>query len=166
MGMLEKPLLTGGNVRRGGLSCCYCCDSKRATLIVTVIDMLLAIILMIMLTISRTDPKLVKDELNQEEIDHIQKYYVLSMVSQGIGLGFNIATIVGALLYNRRLIILGIVWTIIGVVLTFIYGAGLARATDYPISAFLMFAWVRLTFMFDCMYNLLPPSLTCITLYL
>ena len=149
--MLEKPLLTGGNVRRGGLSCCYCCDSKRATLIVTVIDMLLAIILMILLTISKTDPKIT--ELNQEEIDHIQKYYVLSMVSQGIGLGFNIATIVGALLYNRRLIILGIVWTIIGVVLTFIYGAGLARATDYPISAFLMFAWVSSTFMFGlCWY--------------
>ena len=88
--MLEKPLLTGGNVRRGGLSCCYCCDSKRATLIVTGIDMLIAIILMIMLTISKTDPKLVTDELNQEEIDHISKYYVLSMVSQGIGLGFNI----------------------------------------------------------------------------
>lgn len=139
MGMLEKPLLTGGNVRRGGLSCCYCCDSKRATLIVTGIDMLLTIILMILLTISKTDPKI--NELNQEEINHICKYYVLSMVSQGIGLGFNIATIVGALLYNRRLVILGIVWTIIGVVLTFIYGAGLARATDYPISAFLMFAW-------------------------
>ena len=88
--MLEKPLLTGGNVRRGGLSCCYCCDSKRATLIVTVIDMLSAIILMILLTISKTDPKLVTDELNQEEIDHISKYYVLSMVSQGIGFGFNI----------------------------------------------------------------------------
>ena len=35
------------------------------------------------------DPKYVTDELNQEVINHICKYYVLSMVSQGIGLGFN-----------------------------------------------------------------------------
>ena len=136
MNLLEKPLLTGGNVRRGQ-GCC-CCDSKRATIIINGIDIILRIILLIILTVAKDED--LSMVLSEEDQDRVTKYYIISMVVTGVGIGFNILSITGASLYNRRIVILGIVWQIINVIMSIVYGAGFAKVSDKDHPYFLMFA--------------------------
>ena len=140
MGLLDTPLLTGGNVQRG-TRCCGC-DTKLATIIVNIINILLDTILMILLTLAKDDPQLSGGKkMTEETMHHINQYYILTMVFAGLGIGISILAILGACLYNRRLIILNVVWDIVSVILTFIFGVGLARSEGIQVKSFLMFGW-------------------------
>mmetsp|Transcript_11053 Transcript_11053/g.24362 ORF Transcript_11053/g.24362 Transcript_11053/m.24362 type:complete len:177 (+) Transcript_11053:216-746(+) len=123
------PLLAGGNIRRGQ-HIFGCCDSKRGTIIVNVLDILLTAISMIILTVIYNDPDRGKQATNQETVDHINNYYLASMIVSGITFAINLIVIFGAYIYNRRLVILGIVWIITRTVLTIVYDAFLAEDTD------------------------------------
>ena len=158
MGLLDTPLLTGGNVQRG--TRCYGCDTKLATIIVNIIDVGLDILLMILLTLTKND--FLKEEQTEETIHHINQYYILTMVFAGLSIGINILAITGACLYNRRLIIFNVVWDIIGVILTFIFGVGLRKMETVPVESFLTFGWpiVSIQEAFLVGYDVMKQKLT------
>ena len=100
MSILDTPLLSGGNVRRGNRCCC--CDSRRGTIIVSIIDILLSILILVLLTIEKR--KILSSNDDPDYVNHINLYYLLCMIFDGVGMGISILAIIGAILYNRRLV--------------------------------------------------------------
>ena len=101
MSILDTPLLSGGNVRRGNRCCC--CDSRRGTIIVSIIDILLSILMLVMLTIVEKR-KILSSNDDPDYVNRINLYYLLCMIFEGVGIGISILAIIGAILYNRRLV--------------------------------------------------------------
>lgn len=117
----HAPLLAGGNIRRGQHICG--CDSRRGTITVKCLDMTVLIVVIIVLTFSYKD--LDKTNQNEEQIEHINTYYLWSMILYGASLAMAVLVIFGAWLYNRRLVVTGMVWIVIELILTLVFCAPL-----------------------------------------
>lgn len=125
--MLDKtPLLAGGNVRRGTRVCG--CDSRRGTIAVKCLDIAVTIVIIVCLTVMYKDEKnKPADQGEGGEEGPDRKYYLTLMIVSGITLAMNILVIVGAALYNRRLVVIGMVWIVIELILTLVLSTSLLK---------------------------------------
>lgn len=112
----ETPLIGDegrGNIKRGHG---FCCDSKRGTIIVNAIAIVLTALGMISLAVAYNDPNLEEKVVDQEAIDLFNKYYTPIMVVSGIAIVIKIIAIFGASIYNIYMVLLGAVYIIVAVI--------------------------------------------------
>mmetsp|Transcript_22962 Transcript_22962/g.41219 ORF Transcript_22962/g.41219 Transcript_22962/m.41219 type:complete len:199 (-) Transcript_22962:68-664(-) len=101
-----------------------CCDSKRATIIINIIALLLTITNMIILSVEYNDPNLEKEVMEHKTINWINQNYRInqnytpSMIVNGVEIGTHLIAIFGAYSYDMYLVMLGVVWVIVRLFLT------------------------------------------------
>ena len=60
-----------------------------------------------------------KETPDQELINSFNRYYLPSMIVFGVSIAIDFVVIFGAWIYSRRLVVLGVVWSIVAVILQF-----------------------------------------------
>ena len=120
----DTPLLsTSDDEPKGHRVCGCCCDSKRGTIIVNTIALVLTGLSMIVLASGSNNPTWEDKVADQASIDYINKNYLPLMIMNGLSLAISIGVIFGASIYNICLVAIGVLWTLANLIWSIVVAA-------------------------------------------
>ena len=139
---VDEEIALGG--RKLGHRCCgCCCDTRRAVIILNIITAVLYFLWMGVWIEAVNNPGIEgidDDQLEQDIVDS----YKWSLIINGVGVAFSIAAIIGASLYNIWLVLLGVLWIVTDVILSFMYTDAVAKYHGMFIAWILVWAGLML----------------------
>jgi hypothetical protein len=109
-----EQVINADSQHKMGANCCgFCCDMRRATVLLSSMFLSLgAIDLVILLGAENLRRATIEDFDDDVLLEVLNKSYVIWSIFVGIGVLTNICSIVGALKYNTKLVGINIAWMV------------------------------------------------------
>jgi hypothetical protein len=106
--------------KQGHVFCGCCCDVRRATIAINIVNLVFAVISIILLSAAVTATRNFNDDSVQNALEEadLDSAFTASIVITVFTIIFNIAAIVGAARFNIWLVLSNAVWLIVGFIIT------------------------------------------------